>query len=152
MSTGLSQLDNEIQSHDLYNDKVVKNVRVCNADEIGGDDANLEFDTADGILSAIKAVYKTINGVSLANNNVDLAQATVIGITRTAANDGEVVKYRINGKLEDSSLNFPINDQIYLDTSGNITNVAPANGFRTLIGTSLGAGAIQIQIQEPIIL
>lgn len=123
-------------------------VLVGNIGDIGGD--NIETDFADGNISAIKAIYKTINGVALANNNSTEDEATVIGITRTAATDGNKIKYQIIGRMEDSSLNFTLNDPLYLDVSGNITNVAPVTGYRTQIGTSLGVGAIQINIQEPI--
>jgi uncharacterized membrane protein YqiK len=118
----------------------------------GGDSSNIEQDFADTNISAVKAIYKTNTGVSLANNDIDLAQATVIGFTRTAAASGEKITYQTIGKFSDSTLSFTLNAQLYLDTNGNITEVAPITGFRTLIGTSLGNGAIQINIQEPIIL
>ena len=110
---------------------------------------NIEQDFADGSVSAIKAVYKTVDGVALASNNLTINEATVIGITRTAATDGNKLKYKTLGKFDDSSLTFPINDQIYLDTNGNLTNVAPVTGFRVLIGTATNGG-IQINIDEPI--
>jgi hypothetical protein len=118
----------------------------------GGDSSNIEQDFADTNISAVKAIYKTNTGVSLANNNIDLGQATVIGFTRTAAASGEKITYQTIGKFSDSTLDFALNAQLYLDTNGSITELAPIAGFRTLIGTSLGNGAIQINIEEPIII
>lgn len=112
-------------------------------------DDNIEQDFADGTVSAVKAVYKTVDGVALASNNLNINEATVVGVTRTAATDGNSIKYKTLGKFEDSSLSFPINDQIYLDVNGNLTNVAPITGFRVLVGTAINGG-IQINIDEPI--
>ena len=128
-------------------------VSIGNVDELaaalGGGE---EVDLADGTVSAVKAIYKTVNGVKLAEDNLGYSEASVIGISVTSALDGERLSYKTIGKLNDSSFNFPVNDQIYLGANGLLTNVAPLIGFRTLIGTSNGLGEIQINIQEPIIL
>lgn len=124
--------------------------KIQNFDEIG--DLNKEFDIADGTVSAIKALNKTINGVAHAEDNVDYESATVIGISITGNTDGNRVKYQIDGRLEDSFFNFPLNAPLYLGMDGSITDTPPTVGFRTRIGTSLGVGAMQIEIEEPIIL
>jgi len=118
--------------------------------EIVSGSSNIEFDLADGAVSAIKAIYKTINGISQADKDINLAEATVIGISITGNTSGNQVKYQIIGRLEDSSFNFPLNDPLYLGNNGSITNVAPTTGYRTQIGSSLGTGAIKIQLEEPI--
>lgn len=128
-----------------------KQVTISNVDElikIGKTD----FDAADGDLSAIKAIYKTINGIAAGDSGTTYDQATILGISITGNTDGNIVKYQIDGRLEDSSFNFPLNDPLYLGSNGNITNVPPVTGHRTRLGTSLGTGAIQIEIEEPIIL
>ena len=130
-----------------------KQVYICNASDIGGGGAaNIDFDLADGSVSAIKAIYKTINGIALGDDTTDYEKATIIGISVTGNSSGNQVKYQIDGKLEDSSFNFPLNDPLYLGSGGIITNIFPTVGFRTRLGTSLGIGAIEIQIEEPIIL
>ena len=111
-----------------------------------------ETDVADGTVSATFAVYRTINGVSVGNNSNSFSEASIIGIAINGANNGDLVTYKTSGKLRDSTFNFPINDQLYLGLSGNITNIPPTTGYRTLIGTSNGNGEININIQEPIIL
>jgi hypothetical protein len=117
--------------------------------EVNFDD-NVEFDNADGSVSAVKAIYKTINGVAHANNNTTLDEATVIGISITGATTGNKVRYKISGRLEDSSFNFTLNAPLYLDINGNITEIAPATGFRTRVGNALETGAIYILLEEPI--
>jgi hypothetical protein len=114
----------------------------------GGEQISL----ADGDVSAVKAVYKTVLGAKLAEDNGAYIAAVVVGVSVSGAVSGNELTYKVVGRLRDSSLNFPINDQIYLGASGQLTNIAPTVGFRTVIGTSNGIGEIQLNIQEPIIL
>ena len=145
---GLERLDKGSYT-DCGDGTPAKQVIICNIEDLI---TTFETDIADGDISAVKAVYKTIYGVTLAQDNITYSEASVIGVTLTGATDGNKIKYQEIGKLRDSSFNFPINDQIYLGTNGALTNIPPVTGFRTLIGTSNGTGEIQINIQEPIIL
>jgi hypothetical protein len=52
--------------------------------------------------------------------------------------------------LYDSSLNFPVNESLYLGLNGEITNIAPTTGFVTQIGTSGGPGLMIVNIDQPI--
>lgn len=115
-------------------------------------DSGLDVGIADGNVSAVKCLYQTLIGVALANNNVDLEQATVTGISVSAASSGDQVKYQKNGEYFDSSLNFTLNDPLYLDVNGNITDVAPSlpGTYIVQIGTAI-AGGIDISIQVPIL-
>lgn len=117
-----------------------------------GSDLNKEYDVADGNVSAIRAIYKTINGIAHGDPDLTYAEASIIGISITGALSGNTVKYQIDGRLEDSSFNFPLNDPLFLGTDGVITNTPPVTGHNTRLGLSLGVGAIQIEIQMPIIL
>jgi hypothetical protein len=119
---------------------------------VGGLDGNIEQDFADGAISAVKAIHSTLSGVALAQDNVDFESASVIGITRTGAANGNKIKYQIIGKFEDSSLVFTLGAPIYLGVNGNLTNIAPTIGFRVQIGTMGQLGSMNINIQEPIIL
>tara|TARA_R110002153_G_scaffold136399_2_gene286298 strand:+ start:2219 stop:2704 length:486 start_codon:yes stop_codon:yes gene_type:complete len=125
--------------------------KITNPDDVGKD-LNKEYDIADGVVSAIRAIYKTLNGIAHGEADTTYDQATIIGISITGATDGNRVKYQIDGRLEDSSFAFPLNDPLYLGLDGNITNIPPISGHRTRLGTSLGIGTIQIEIEEPIIL
>lgn len=134
--------------------KTAVEVFVGNASSIGGgSDSSLEIVNAGAILSALKCVTVTSpNTVIYANNNIDLSSSTVFGITIVAAQTNESTQVKTYGILRDSSFNWPVNTQLYLDINGSLTDTAPTIGFRTLVATSQGVGAIFINIQEPITL
>ncbi len=134
--------------------KTAVEVYVGNAGDIGGgSDGSLEIVNAGAILSALKCVTVTSpNTVIYANNNIDLSSSTVFGITIVAAQTNESTQVKTYGILRDSSFNWPVNTQLYLDINGSLTDTAPIAGFRTLVATSQGVGAIFINIQEPITL
>ena len=135
--------------------KTAVEVYVGNAGDIsgGGSDSSLEIVNAGAILSALKCVTVTSpNTVIYANNNIDLSSSTVFGITIVAAQLNESTQVKTYGVLRDSSFTWPVNTQLYLDTNGSLTDTAPTTGFRTLVATSQGSGAIFINIQEPITL
>ena len=121
---------------------------------VGGNESssnNLEFGVSGESISAVKAIYSDGNAIFLANNNLTVSESSVIGLTRNAVSGvGENVSYQFQGTMYDSTFNFPVNDLIYLDVNGNITNIAPTTGFLTVIGTSLGQGSIRININNPI--
>lgn len=119
----------------------------------GGSNANLEIANASETISALKCVYSvSANDVAIANNNINFQSATVFGLTIVAVDTNESTQVQTYGVLRDSSFNWPSGTQLYLGTNGQITDTAPTSGFRTLVATSQGAGAIFINIQEPIIL
>lgn len=134
--------------------KTAVEVYVGNAADIsGGSDGSLEIVNAGAILSALKCVTVTSpNTVIYANNNIDLSSSTVFGITIVAAQTNESTQVKTYGVLRDSSFTWPVNTQLYLDINGSLTDTAPTTGFRTLVATSQGSGAIFINIQEPITL
>lgn len=114
---------------------------------------NTETANAGSILSALKCVYSVNpNTIEYANNNIAFLNATVFGITITAAQANESTQVQTYGILRDSSFNWSSGTQLYLSTNGNLTDTAPLTGFRTLVATSQGVGQIFINIQEPIIL
>jgi len=100
-------------------------------------------------ISAIKAIVQSVGNVLLAEPDT-YSNATVLGISITSATASSEIKYKKAGELYDTSLNFPLNDPLYLGAEGLITNVAPVSGFRTRVGHSLGVGGMMIQIEEPI--
>lgn len=134
--------------------KTAVEVFIGNAADIGGgSDGSIEIANAGAILSALKCVTVTSpNTVIYANNNIDFSSATVFGITIVAAQTNESTQIKTYGVLRDSSFAWTVNTQLYLDTNGSLTDTAPITGFRTLVATSQGVGAIFINIQEPIIL
>ncbi len=102
-------------------------------------------------MSAIRLVkLDNPTDVSLATSDSTCPDATVLGVSRTAANATENVEIVTSGKLYDSSFNFPVNSPLFLGINGIITDVAPTTGFLTQIGTSGGPGLINININDPV--
>lgn len=119
----------------------------------GSTTPNLETRNAFETLSALKCVYSVdANNAALGDDNTALLNASVFGITITAANINESTQILTYGVLRDSSFTWTSGTQIYLGTNGALTDIAPSSGFRTLVATSQGLGQIFINIQEPIVL
>jgi hypothetical protein len=107
-------------------------------------------------ISALKIV-RAVNATDVIESDASstFANAKCLGITLTGASVGNLIRIQFFGAVGDASFNFPVNAPLYLTTDGNITDVAPDGvtyNFNTTIGYSLGAGAIFIDLQEPIAL
>ena len=106
---------------------------------------------AGEVISALRAVTLNANQeVFLGQKNTVYSEAKVLGISTTAAVAGNTVNVQTFGILDDPSFNFPLNDPLFLDNNGFITNVPPVPGeFLVEVGNSLGAGSIFVRVQEP---
>lgn len=103
---------------------------------------------AGEVIPAIKAVYASSPGFVYLGQKTDAAKATILGISKTAAAFvGNVLEVITFGEFEDASLNFPVDDILFLNDNGVITNVAPSGPFLTRLGFSMGAGKIFINIE-----
>jgi hypothetical protein len=119
----------------------------------GGSSGSLESRNASETISALKCVYSiSANSIAIAKNNVSFNEASVFGVAVTAANTNEEVNIQTYGVLRDTSFSWSANTQLYVDTNGSLTDVAPSTGFRTLVATAQGIGQIFINVQEPITL
>lgn len=103
-------------------------------------------------ISALKLVYlDTQSSVSLADNSAEEI-GTVIGVALNTVLAGGLVRVLVFGILEDAFFNFAINERLFLGSNGEITTVQPTSGVLTSVGFGLGAGAIQIGIDKPVLL
>lgn len=105
-------------------------------------------------ISALKIV-RALNATDVlkSESNSTFANAKCLGITLTGATSGNNIRIQFFGAVGDASFNFPVNAPLYLTTDGNITDDASLlTVYNTTIGYSLGAGAIFIDLQEPIAL
>jgi len=108
---------------------------------------------ADEIISAIKLVSGTSpTNVKLGQPDTTKLDATIIGLSVTAASTGNQLEIITFGEVTDSSFTYTYNEPLFLGVDGNITNIVPTTGMLTKIGYGLGAGKIFIDIQETIIL
>ena len=105
-------------------------------------------------LSALRLVLLDNNDEFVLANPVNYEDSVTVGVTLTAALTGVGVNVLMFGKLEDAFFVFPLHDNLYLSANGIITNVPPVLPVphSVLIGQSLGAGAIFVRIDQPIIL
>lgn len=103
---------------------------------------------AGEVIPAIKAVYASSPGFVFLGQKTDAAKATILGISKTAAAFvGNVLEVITFGEFEDASLNFPVDDILFLTDNGGITNAAPSGPYLTRLGYSMGAGKIFINIE-----
>ena len=102
--------------------------------------------TAGTNLSALQAVTTNGSGEAVYATTDTLANATVFGITTTAANAGNAVSVRSSGILEDAVWNWT-KGTVYLGTNGVLTQTAPTGGAVVVhIGKALTATKLQIDI------
>lgn len=102
--------------------------------------------TAGVSLSALRAVTTNGSGEAVYATTDTLPNATVFGITTTAANAGAAVSVRMSGILEDAVWNWT-KGTVYLGTNGVLTQTAPTGGAVVVhIGRALTATKLQIDI------
>ena len=119
-------------------------------------------DTAER-LQETRIANETISALQLVtainDTHVEIAEpdnynnSTVLGVAIGAGNSGDAIPILLFGKLEDAFFTFPVNDPLFLLPNGLISNVAPATpseNFSTMVGFSLGAGAVFLNIERPI--
>lgn len=107
---------------------------------------------AGEVISALKIV-RSINAttVVLADSTINFEEARTLGMSTTAGGIGATIDVVFFGAIEDPSFTYPVNDPLFLTQNGNISNVQdPLSVYNSTIGYSLGAGAIFINLQEPI--
>lgn len=106
--------------------------------------------TAGENLSALRAVTTNGSGEAVYASNNTLANATVFGITSTAANAGAAVSVRMSGILTDDNWNWT-KGTVYLGANGALTQTAPTGGAVVVhIGRALTATKLQIDIDTTI--
>jgi len=131
---------------------VSRNIKILNPEDIVvtvpiGDTGN-----AGETISAVKAIYSNGTSLFLGSANGSFQDASIIGITLTAATAGNELRYQIDGQLYDSSFSFTNGDPVFLDLNGNLTQTDPDSlgyNYRVLIGYATGENGLNINIQEP---
>lgn len=105
--------------------------------------------------SANIAQFQLVTAVSstevILSSNLNAGTAKVLGIALEAGTSGDDIRILLFGLLEDPFFAFPLNDNLYLDNTGNIVNVEPTTPgeYITEIGYSLGTGSIWTRIEDP---
>lgn len=133
--------------------EVAVRVKICNPEDISITPQKGVTAAAGETVSAIKALYS--NGASVFAGNPDgsFQDASIVGISITAATAGNELRYLIDGSLFDSSLSFTDGEPVFLDINGGLTQIDPAVSgytYRVLLGYATGTNAININIEEPV--
>ena len=105
---------------------------------------------ANETISALSVVYLDTFATCKLALNSDPLKSIVMGIALNGGSIGQTIKIQIFGILEDPSLNFGLNELIFLGPSGNIITTQPPSGYLARLGWGLGLGAIQVSIEKPI--
>jgi len=107
-------------------------------------------------ISALRLFYIGADGKAyLANASTTYENSQCVGMAKNAATTGQVIKGLLFGKIADPFFNFPLNEDLFLSTSGGLTDQDPQGLgllFQKKVGVSLGAGAIFLNINSTIIL
>lgn len=104
---------------------------------------------AGATLSALRIVYE-LDGEVFYLDPSDAAHVDlVLGITLSAAAQGQLVSVQGFGPVDDSSWSWSPGP-VWLGADGSLTQLPPAGGFDVLIGAAVSATRVNLNIQEPI--
>jgi hypothetical protein len=105
--------------------------------------------TAGETLSALRAVYELGGAVyALGQADVDHIDA-LLGITLTAADEGQLLNVQRSGVMDDAGWNWTPG-RVYLGAAGALTQTPAADGFDVLIGTATAPTRLMLNLQDPI--
>lgn len=97
-------------------------------------------------LSALRVVTMDAGGQAIYASNTTLANATVLGVTTTAATAGTSVTIATSGLITDNSWTWT-KGPVFLGTNGTLTQIAPSNGAVLVnVARALTPTTIQIDI------
>lgn len=113
---------------------------------LGGSIGNELTFVAGQNLSALRAVTTNALGQAVYANNTSLADAIVVGITKTSATSGSQIQVLPSGLLVDANWNW-VKGPVFLGVNGVLTQTVPTNGSILVhIGKALTATQLQIDI------
>ncbi|WP_043309281.1 DUF2190 family protein [Pseudomonas sp. ML96] len=105
--------------------------------------------SAGEVLSALRAVYD-LDGRAFYLDYRDAEHIDLLlGITLTAAGEGDPVNIQRLGVLEDSNWNWPPG-RVYLGANGALTQTPADDGFHVLIGAATAPNRITLNLSDPI--
>jgi len=89
--------------------------------------------------------------VELASGDATKQDAVVLGIAGNDAAIGQSVDIILLGVASDAAFAaFTVNDLLFLDVDGGITNVKRTSGYHVIIGKSLGGNDILCNPESPV--
>jgi hypothetical protein len=107
---------------------------------------------ADGTVNGHRAVRVSgLGKVALANSGDPATAGTVIGISLTAALNGNSVTVQVIGEIDEPTFNFTPGP-VYFTAIGALTQTVPTSGYVQQIAVALDTTKISVQIGPPIVL
>ena len=116
----------------------------------------IETDKSSGVIpviageqiSALRAI-KVIDDKAYVCDSSNVEDADLcIGISVTAANQGESLAVQTSGIMEDSSWNFIAGQPIYFNAEGRLEQTVPLENFSQIIGYSITESKLKIEVQQ----
>ncbi len=74
----------------------------------------------------------------------------VLGMTTGAASSGAEATVQVSGYITEAGWSFTVGLPVFLSTSGHITQTAPTDGFRLIVGKPKTATTLFLELSEPI--
>ncbi|MEM9118502.1 MAG: hypothetical protein AAGD09_11535 [Cyanobacteria bacterium P01_F01_bin.56] len=107
---------------------------------------------AGAALSALRVVVADDSGLAYADKDTPAHAAAAIGLTTQSAAQGDTVNAPLVAVVNDAGWNWDATLPIWLGNSGQLTQVAPSNGFSRQVATVLFSDTIFFEPQEAILL
>lgn len=92
------------------------------------------------------------NQVNYASSAVPSDGDQILGITQSAANEGDDVAVQVVGEMNEGSWNWTTGGAIYCGVNGVLTQVPPTVGFLCRVAKAISPTSILVNVEEAFIL
>jgi hypothetical protein len=119
-------------------------------DVIISDEKELMSGIAVGSVSALKAIVPVSGGYSVCDTSNIAHMGMVIGISATAASNGDTFTIVSQGEFIDDFWNFTVQAPVFITSSGSLTTTYDSSGkFSQQVGVALTGNSVLINICQP---
>lgn len=107
---------------------------------------------AGPVVSALQVVWEDEHGRVWPLGCTDLEHIfSLLGITLTAADAGQLVNVQRSGVLDDTAWSWTPGQRVYLGLAGQLTHTPAEDGAHVLIGTAVSATRLNLFLQDPVL-
>lgn len=107
---------------------------------------------AGPVLSALQVVWEDEHGRVWPLDCTDLEHIfSLLGITLTAADAGQLVNVQRSGVLDDTAWSWTPGQRVYLGLAGQLTHTPVEDGAHVLMGTAVSATRLNLFLQDPVL-
>lgn len=116
-----------------------------------GSSVNYDSYTAGATINGNRVCYMNTDGkVYLADSTNLNHYGRVIGLSKTSGTANNSINLQYKGNMTNAGWSLTAGSPCFFDSTGAITQTAPATGFSQIIGYALDATTININIQIPL--